>query len=293
LHYLQLKEVAMDTTAAPDGPTRALQVVETLAAMKQPASLDALAVATGLGKPKAYRVLRALQEAGYVDHVGRAGYRVGGRSIGLASLIGPRPALLRRAVPVLNRLAKLSSETATLHLRSGTHRVLVLSAETADWELRQAVRLGERAPLTSGCSGLVILAHLPPAETEAIVAGRPRSEPRPTHARLRRIRQNGYDTSQSANHQGVSGIAVPLLDPDDASPLASMAIAGPESRLPERVLDSFATPLITAAREFAPLLATMLGPNSTMRQEALNVTITESFPLHLPGRSTLSSPSHS
>lgn len=213
-----------------------------------------------------------------VDHVDRAGYRVGGRSIGLASLIGPRPALLRRAVPVLNRLAQLSSETATLHLRSGTHRVLVLKAQTTGWELSQAVRVGERAPLTTGCSGLVILAYLAPANIEAIVANRLPSEPRPTKVRLRRIRRDGYATSHSANHQGVSGIAAPLLDPENGSPLASLAIAGPEAELTDAVLQKFAAPLVAACREFEPQLATMLGPNFTIRQEALNVTVTESFP---------------
>ncbi len=268
----------VDGSAGGQGALRALQVIETLAAANQPASLDSLAATTGLGKPRTYRTLRALQEAGYVDHVGRAGYRVGGRSIGLASLIGPRPALLRRAVPVLNRLAELSSHTATLHLRSGAHRVLALRAQTTDWELSQAVRVGERAPLTTGCSGLVILAYLAPADIEAIVASRLTSQPRPTEARLRRIRRDGYATSHSANHQGVSGIAAPLLDPEDSSPLASLAIAGPEAKLTDAVLRKFAAPLIAACREFEAQLATMLGPNSTMRQEALNVTVTESFP---------------
>lgn len=267
----------MGTSAAYDGPIRALAVIETLAAADQPASLDSLTAATGLGKAKTYRVLRALQEAGYVDHVGRDGYRVGGRSIGLASLIGPRPALLRRALPILNRLAQLSSQTATLHLRSGTHRVLVLRAQTADWELSQAVRVGERAPLTSGCSGLVILAHLSPADIESIAASRPTREARPTNARLRRIRHDGYATSHSANHQGVSGIAAPLLDPDNGNPLASLAIAGPEAELPDIALKKFAPALTAACREFEPQLATMLGPHSFMREEALNVTVTESF----------------
>ena len=273
----------MDEAAGGAASVRALQVIETLAAANQPASLDSLAAATGLGKHKTYRVLRALQDAGYVDHVGRSGYRVGGRSIGLASLIGPRPALLHRAMPILNRLATLSCETATLHLRSGTHRVLVLSADTTNPQLRQAVRLGERAPLSTGCSGLVILAHLPAADIAAILAGRPRSEPRPTSTLLRRIRHKGYDITHSANHQGVSGIAAALLDPDDGNPLASLAIAGPEDQLPETALRHFAAPLIAAAREFGPQLATMLGPNSTLRQEALNVTITETFPTHQPG----------
>lgn len=91
--------------------------------------------------------------------------------------------------------------------------------------------------------------------------------------------RGGYATTHSANHQGVSGIAAPLLDPDEGSPLGSLAIAGREDRLPESQLHKFAAPLIVACREFGAQLATMLGPNSTIRQEALNVTVTESFSL--------------
>lgn len=50
-----------------DGLVRALRVLETLAGMRQPASLPAITARTGLSKTKAYRVLRILQDGGYVD----------------------------------------------------------------------------------------------------------------------------------------------------------------------------------------------------------------------------------
>ena len=210
---------AVDESSGGDAAIRALQVIETLAAANQPASLDSLAAATGLGKTKTYRVLRALQDAGYVDHVGRSGYRVGGRSIGLASLIGPRPALLRRALPILNRLATMSSVTATLHLRSGTHRVLVLSAETTDPELRQAVRVGERAPLNQRAAAGWSSSRtcLWPTSMSSSPPGRAANRDPPT---LGCVGSAATATTPrtSANHQGVSGIAAPLLDPDNGKP---------------------------------------------------------------------------
>ena len=257
----------------PDGAVRALHVLEILAGMRQPALLDAVAARTGLTKMKAYRVLRALEQDGYVDHAGRSGYRVGSRSLSLATLIGPRPALLKRARPVLNRLAETARETATLHLRSGAYRVLVLGAEPANWDLRHAVRLGERAPLTNGCSGTVILARLPAAEAATLLAARPRSEHRPDVAALDRIRADGYAISRNANHQGVAGVAAALLEPDDGYPLGSLAIAGPDHRLPDQALEQLAGPLTAAARELAPQLAAVLGPHASVRQDALDVTI--------------------
>lgn len=88
------------------GPLRALRVLEALAGMQQPASLPAIVLATGLSRTKAYRALRVLQDNGFIDHLGHGGYRLGSRSVALASLIGPRPALLRCAYPLLRRLAR-------------------------------------------------------------------------------------------------------------------------------------------------------------------------------------------
>ena len=262
------------TTAQPDLLRRPLLVLETLAAMEQPASLLAIASAVGLSKAGAYRVLRALQDEGYVDHAGRRGYRIGSRSIALASLVGPRPALLQRARPVLSRLAAMAQATATMHLRSGEHRVLVLGTEQATKLQTRRIHIGERAPLTSGCSGRVILAHLPTEEAGAVVAehtsGRSRAK---LERELDIIRTEGYALSFSENRPSFNGIGAALLDLDTGYPLGSIAIAGPDEQLPERALRTLAAPLIAACDGLAPHFSALLGPNSSARREALDVTI--------------------
>lgn len=258
----------------PDFGLRAMHVLELLATMEQPASLLAVAEAANLTKTSAYRALRGLQDEGYVDHAGRAGYRIGSRSIALASLIGPRPALLQRARPVLARLAELSAETTTLHLRSGDHRVLVLGAEAAGSMLRCRVMVGERAPLTSGCSGTAILAHLPEAEAEHIVTVHTRPRQRKELARqLDEIRAQGYAMSFSANHPGLNGIGCALLDPADGNPLGSISVAGFEQHLTEAKLRKLIRPLRAACADLAPKLAVVIGPNSSLRLDSLDVTI--------------------
>lgn len=258
-----------------DGPLRTMRVLEGLAGMEQPANLDVIAAATGLTKSKTYRALRFLQEAGFVDHVGRAGYRVGSRALAMATLIGPRPALLSAARSVMRWLADVSSESATLHLRSGSYRVLVVGAEAHGQPVSGAFRIGERAPLTSGCSGTAILAHLPPDEALEVLRTRPRRERRPTAVQLAHIREAGYALSFSDNHVGLNGIGAPLLAPVDRYPLGSVTIAGVEDRLPEATLRKLSEPLKLACKRLAPKLATMLGPNSSQRLTALDVTIQE------------------
>ncbi len=259
-----------------NGGLRILSVLETLASMEQPASLPEIAERSGFEKFKTYRALRALQERGFVYHAAGSGYWIGSRSHALASLIGPRPSVLRRARPVLGRLAELANAGAALHLRSGSHRVQVclmvprhLSSELA----ATPVPLGERAPLTTGCSGTAILAFLPEAEIEAVIASRPPGERRTSRADLAKIQADGYAMSFSGNHRGMNGVGAPLLDPVDASPLGSVAIGGPDARIDENALRRLSWPLVTACDQLARHLAKVLGPNSQNRRAALDVTI--------------------
>ena len=60
-------------------------------------------------------------------------------------------AFLYAARPVMRWLAEVSSESATLHLLHGYHRVLVVGAQANDEAGRRHIPVGERAPLTSGC----------------------------------------------------------------------------------------------------------------------------------------------
>lgn len=249
---------------------RSVRVLETLAGMEQPAPLSAVAERTGLPKSKAYRVLRALERDGFVAHVGRAGYRTSPRSLSLALLLGPRPVLRQQALSALTRLAVATSTTATLYLRSGEHRVLLLGIPPPHGP-RLDVSLGERAPLTSGCVGQAILAFLPAATRDAIVENGPRNVPRPTTTELAGIRRRGYAISRNANHPNVTGVAAPLLDPAGSGPLGSLCLAGPAGDLSDADLHRLSRPLVARCAELAPRLARLIGQQGWIRQEALDI----------------------
>jgi len=121
---------------------------------------------------------------------------------------------------------------------------------------------GERSPLNSGCSGRVILAHLP----DDASAARHRVPPE----LLDTIRARGYDTSSGENHPGVNGIAGPLLE-DDGTAIGAITIAGPEARLPTGSFEKLAGALLTACRHLSPRIANILGPNAEDTVEALDL----------------------
>ncbi|MFI2188313.1 IclR family transcriptional regulator [Streptomyces sioyaensis] len=258
-----------------EGPMRGLRILESMSGMEQPVNLRAVAARVGLSQSQTFRILKLLEEEGYVDHLGRSGYRLGSRAVALSFLLGPRPPLLRVVQPVVARLAATTAESAAMHLRSGDHRVLVAGIPKPNSPLRETVTLGERAPLTSGCGGLVILAHLPAEQQEAILTAQPATERYPSQETLSRIREQGHALSFGENHPGVWGIAVALLDPTDGTPLGSLTVAALEEQLTETRMSLFSGLMHAARHELAPRLAALLGPHSRGRLSALDVTVQE------------------
>ena len=268
-----VKPTARGSATRSEPLLRSLLVLEALSGMAQPASLAAVMARTHLPKSKAYRALRSLQDEGFVDRVSRQGYRVGGRSLALSLLIGPRPALLQTLRPVVRWLSDITGQTATLHLRSGNDRVLALGAGPKQARSQDLPPIGERAPLAVGCGGTSILAYLPAEEAKEVVSAGISSSESATMVDLAVIRNDGFALSFASNHTGTNGVAAPLLSPLDSYPLGSLAIAGPARQLTEAKLREYAHPLRRACAQLAPHLATMLGPNSSERLDALDVAV--------------------
>ncbi|MGV0680477.1 helix-turn-helix domain-containing protein [Mycolicibacterium fortuitum] len=250
---------------------RGLQMLETLAGMRQPATLRDIADHAGVSQSNAFRILQALEEEGYLHHLGRSGYRLASRSLALATVIGPRPAMLRLMYPVVARLAATSGEAAVIHLRAGQFRVLVLGVPARTGPVLDPVGvLGERSPLASGASGRIILAYLDETELAGVDLDGV------TPQQLAAIRERGYEMSFGENHPGINGISVPLLaEADDAqvSPivLGAMTIAGPNERLADDGLLRLVGPLMSARRDLSPRLAALLGPNPGNTIDALDL----------------------
>lgn len=224
---------------------KALSVLETLVRAPGPVTLTELMQATGLPKPSLHRTLALFEEAGYVQRepAGRA-YAVGPRlaSLGLAILSNDATATLRRAI--LRRLVDDVGETCNLAmLRKG--EVVYLDRVEADWPLRLHLPVGSAVPAHCSASGKLLLAHLPAADRDALVAELPL--PRFTEhtitdrallaRELDRIVAAGYSVDDEEYVVGVACIAVPVrLSGGDV--VASVAVHAATARLPlQRALE--------------------------------------------------------
>ena len=122
-----------------------------------PRSLRSLALASGLPRPTAHRLLVALEVHGLVGRTPDGAFRLGPRLTELALRAGHGLELGTLAAGVLTRLHDQTGESAQLYVRSGDRRLCV-AARDAGAGLRDSVPVGALLPLDAGSGGKVLLA---------------------------------------------------------------------------------------------------------------------------------------
>jgi len=240
---------------------KALAVLEALVRAPGPATLTELMLATGLPKPTLHRTLALFEEAGFVQRepAGRA-HVAGPRlaALGLAVLTHDAVATRRRAV--LRQLVADIGETCNVAmLRRG--EVVYLDRVEAEWPLRLHLPVGSAIPPHCSASGKLLLACLPAAEREALVAELPlpRYTPRTITDRallareLDRVAGAGYAVDDEEYVTGVACVAVPVrLAGGEA--VAAVAVHAATARLPLARAIELVPRLEEAARRIAATL---------------------------------------
>lgn len=203
-----------------------------------PLGVTEAAARAGLPKSTVARLLAALVAAGAVERVpGGTDYRVGGRMAALAAGGRPTRSLVAVARPHLVALAGAVGEAAGLSIPDG---YLVHYVDQVDSPHPVGVRdwTGTRLPMHAVSSGLVMLAHRPPAEVDAYLA-RPLerftpatiAEPAAVRERLRRVLLDGYAWTAEEVAEGITSVAAALAD-EDGEVVAAIHVHGPSYRFP-------------------------------------------------------------
>jgi DNA-binding IclR family transcriptional regulator len=230
----------------PDTPVGVLdRAVSVLDAVENGArSFTAIVEATGLTRPTAHRLLRSLEDHGFLFQVGGLGYALGPRLLGLASAAMRELPLRELARPALERLARTTDESTQLFIRDGDRRICVDAVESRR-ELRTIVDVGASLPLTKGSAGKVFLAWGPPPLGERI-------DDRLAQQIATTLRR-GWADSVGEREAGVASVSAPIFGPTDEL-LAVISVSGPASRLAALRATTYAPAVIDAAGEVAATL---------------------------------------
>jgi len=227
---------------------RALRILRSFLSGSPRKSLQAIAQEQGLHKSIAFRLLRSLEEQGFVqqDPVTKE-YRLGLTLLELGEAARAGLDMRQEALPFIAELVQQTGETAYLTVRSGSEAVCVEVQESPS-AVRVAYRVGLRHPLHLGAAGKVLLAFEEEALGQFLLRRGQEMSPcrlEGLHRELARIRDQGYAYTAGELEEEASGVAVPVFDRNGTA-VAALGFVGPSHRItPERAAQC--VPLVLAA----------------------------------------------
>ncbi len=213
---------------------RALAVLETLSRSQDSQSLQAICEQLGLAKASAFRLIRTLEEAGYVAKDVSGGYTAIGQG-GLPSSQYRRQ-LPEAAGPEMLNLRRQFRETVSLGALFDNHVEVVEVFESSEF-MRMSNTVGRILPPHASSLGKAITAFQADERREALV--RSYGVYRYTEYTIvdegelqkefEKIRAQGYATDAEENTSGGRCFGVPLLTGSEAV-FAALSISMPTNR---------------------------------------------------------------
>ena len=222
---------------------RTFDVLEALAAARQPIPISELSQRLGLHISTVHRLLGTLIERGYARQDAVSGrYGIGPRLVELAGGLNEQVDLRQETRPFLELLATQVGETANLSVRSGNNLVYIDQVQSARL-VRMFTRVGSSAPLYCTGSGKLFLAYSPNFELDldrylletTLEAHTPATltTPRQLREELSQIRQRGYSFDNEEMEEGVVCVAAPVFDSENQI-VAAISVSGPTGRMLSR-----------------------------------------------------------
>jgi IclR family pca regulon transcriptional regulator len=197
---------------------RGLDVIKAFQPGRPVMSLSEVAAAAGLARPTARRILLTLQELGYA-RAEQGGFALTPRVLELGVSYVRSTGLWEIARPHLERLVAHTHESSSVAQLDGSDIVYVARVAVPKI-VALSVQIGTRFPALQTSLGKVLLAGLPPAEVERVLAEpsrsgiRPRWQPSPRErdAVLREVRAKGWALTDEELALGIRSVAAPLRD---------------------------------------------------------------------------------
>jgi IclR family KDG regulon transcriptional repressor len=226
---------------------KALRILQLFGQRQTEWGVAALAREVAIPKTTVYRILRVLQQHGFlIQDPDTRRFRLGLSVLELGRRAYEGIELRRVAQPVMERMAALSGETVLLSVLDPDRQYVVCIERVQQRAgLRLILEVGATAPLYAGCTAKALLAFLPEEEIDAVIArGLPAvtphtiTDPDRLRADLAEVRRNGYAVSFEETDVGVAGISVPVRDHLDHV-IASLSISGPITRINQENIDHF------------------------------------------------------
>lgn len=218
---------------------RALAVLRCLGAASGGLTLSEIAEQLGLSVNFVYRVTQSLAVHGYVVRDAEKRFSIGAQLLSLCQPVVDDVPLAEAALPAMRWLSEQTGEAAHLGIISG-HEGIVLERVIGRAMIKFYVERGTRFPLHTSGPGKVMLAFMPEAERDEVIAGMKFERFQPWTISNRKdflkclddVRKKGWAVDAGEHLEGHHCLGAPILD-TEGSAIASLWITGPSQRLPE------------------------------------------------------------
>jgi IclR family transcriptional regulator, acetate operon repressor len=194
---------------------------------------------TGLNRSTVYRILNALEREELVVSNGDGHYHLGPELAVLGGLALRQLDLRGVALPFLRALAKRSGETVDLEVLRGAY-VIIVEELPGDYLLSTSSNVGTIWPAHCTSTGKLLLAALPSAELDELLAGGllacgPRSitDAAVLRDELQATLARGYATSYEELEAHLHAVGAPIYN-HLSRIVAAVSVSGPAARMPRR-----------------------------------------------------------
>lgn len=267
-----------------------LDILETIRESRSGLGLSDLARAVGLPKPTAYRIVATMEARGYLARHGSGHYQMTRKFFDLQQNESTEQALMRVALPIMERLVELCRETVNLGILDAAE-VVVISTIESPQSIRMTSKVGNRRYLHSTALGKVLLSGLADKEVDRIIRihGLPRLMPRTLVTRqalaaeLDLVRKQGFALDNEENEPGGRCIGAPIVGLDGRI-VAALSISAPIFRMDMARTRGLAGELINSCRAISRALTSVPEPAVTEQvpehKSRRTATKTEQQPLN-------------
>lgn len=241
---------------------KAVQVLDVLAASRDPLSLAQLTRRLGLPKSSVLGLCTSLTLTGLLTRHDNGAYHLGTHLVDLAHAYLANTDLTKEFVDAWESLQVLPGEGAVLAVLDGADSVYV-ACRNGDLPLGVTYRIGMRLPASCTATGKALLSTLPEARVRELYRGG--ALPRLTRHSLtslkallddlRRTRERGYAVDDEETREGMCCFGAPVFDSSGSHAIAAVAVSTLKAQT-----DPGKTELaVSAVTRLAALLSKRLG----------------------------------
>lgn len=220
----------------------ALRLLNLFTMVEPELSLSELAQKLQIGISTAHRLTHTLMLEGFLTKDPQTKkFRLGASILGMGNTIITQNHLCRISIPVLEKLAINTGETAHIAILRDYQAIYLIRMDSKH-PVHLLSHAGKQNPIHCTSSGQAILAFQSEKMIDGVIARGLQqytvntiTTPVEYKQLLLKIRNQGYSFSAEELHEGVSSIAVPVKN-ISGQVIASISIAGPVSRINQNTL---------------------------------------------------------